>query len=132
MKALDTNVLVRYLVQDDATQGKAAAAYIEKHCTRARPGLINRIVLCELVWVLESAYGYAKLQIADAVEKILQTSQFLIEDSEAAWQALESYKSLKVDYADALVGKINKAADYPKTATFDKHAAKLSEFELVG
>ncbi len=114
MRALDTNVLIRYLVQDDARQAKAATLYIEKHCTRAHPAFINRIVLCELVWVLESAYRYEKTHIANVLEKILQTSQFLIEDVEAAWQALESYKKLKVDYADALIGKINKAAGYPK------------------
>jgi predicted nucleic-acid-binding protein len=59
MIGLDTNVLARYLVRDD-------------------PGFINRIVLCELVWVLESAYGYSKDTIVAVLEKLLRTSQLKI------------------------------------------------------
>lgn len=131
MKALDTNVLVRYLVQDDAVQAHAASAYIAKYCTRSQPAFINRIVLCELVWVLESAYGYEKRQIGEVIEKMLQTSQFVVEDLEAAWLALEAYNTTNADFADALIGKINKAAGCSATATFDKKAGKLSEFELI-
>jgi predicted nucleic-acid-binding protein len=131
MKALDTNVLVRYLVQDNATQAKAATSYIMKHCTRSQPAFINRIVLCELVWVLQSAYGYEKEQIAIVIEKILQTSQFSVENSDVAFQALACFKVANVDFADALIGVLNNAEGYSKTATFDKKAAKLDEFELL-
>ncbi len=60
MIGLDTNVLIRYLVQDDPGQSRKATQVIVKRCTRDDPGFINRIVLCELIWVLESAYGYSK------------------------------------------------------------------------
>ena len=55
MNGLDTNILVRHLVQDDPVQSKKASQFILTTCTREVPGVINRIVLCELVWVLESA-----------------------------------------------------------------------------
>jgi len=131
MKTLDTNVLVRYLVQDDATQAKAATSYIMKYCTRDQPAFINRIVLCEMVWVLESAYGYEKGQIAGVIERMLQTNQLTIENSEAVWQALALYKTVNADFSDALIGKLNKAEGYSKTATFDKKAGRLGEFELL-
>ena len=60
MIGIDTNVLVRHLVQDDLRQSREATRVITKQRTRDDPGFINRIVLCELVWVLESAYGYPK------------------------------------------------------------------------
>jgi len=60
MIGLDTNVLVRYVVQDDPGQSSKAIQVIAQRCTREAPGVVNRIVLCGLVWVLERAYGYSK------------------------------------------------------------------------
>ena len=82
MKAVDTNVLVRYLVQDDPRQGKRAADFIEAAATGEEQILIGNIVLCEMVWVLESAYGYSKPEIADAIEKILQAGAFRFESKD--------------------------------------------------
>ena len=71
MKALDTNVLVRYLVQDDPGQGRKAAAYIERAAEAGDEILISNIVLCETVWVLDTAYGYDKSEIEDDIDKLL-------------------------------------------------------------
>ncbi len=131
MKALDTNVLIRFLVQDDPAQAQAASHYLRTHCTRDQPGFINRIVLCEIVWVLESAYGYSRAQIAEVIEKLLQTSQLTIDASEAAWIALAQYAKETVDFADALIATLNKQAGCRATVTFDKKAARLPEFELL-
>ena len=68
MIGLDTNVLVRFLVQDDPAQSALAAQLVEGRCHPDSPGLINRIVLCELVWVLESCYRYSRFQIVDVLE----------------------------------------------------------------
>jgi len=84
MTGIDTNVLVRYLVQDDAEQARKATHFISNECASDNPGLINRIVLCELVWVLESSYGYPRAQVAFTLEKILRTTQFKVEDHDAA------------------------------------------------
>ncbi len=132
MNGLDTNILVRYLIQDDEAQAKTANLYIKKHCTDDSPAFINRIVLCELVWVLESAYKYEKKQIFMVLEKILQTSQFVVEDSGSAWHALADYKKTNVDFSDSLIGAVNKLAGCKKTATFDKQAGKLPDFEFIG
>lgn len=131
MKGLDTNVLVRFLVQDDKIQGAAAEAYVSRHCTTAEPGVINRVVLCELVWVLESAYGYSRPTVADVLERILRTEEFRVEDNEDARVALASYQRTGADFADALIGRGNRAQGCNATATFDRKAAALDEFELV-
>lgn len=129
MKAIDTNVLLRYFAQDDPIQSPLANAFIEEQSALEVQIFVNRIVLCELVWVLSRAYRYKKTAIANVIEKILSTEAFVVENSGAAWLALEDYKKSGVDFSDILISKINKAAGYAKTATFDKKAATLAEFE---
>ena len=75
MIGLDTNILVRYLVGDDPDQSQAAGQLIGSQCTQEKPGWINRIVVCELVWVLEGAYGYHRGQICEVLERLLRAAE---------------------------------------------------------
>jgi predicted nucleic-acid-binding protein len=131
MIGLDTNVLVRHLVQDDPSQSRKATQVITKQCTRDDPGFINRVVLCELVWVLESAYGYSKDTIVPVLEKLLRTSQLKIEDVQAAWTAFRMYQKGKADFADCLLGATNRIGGCEWTVTFDQSASKLEGFQLL-
>ncbi|MEW6544329.1 MAG: type II toxin-antitoxin system VapC family toxin [Nitrospirota bacterium] len=131
MIGLDTNVLVRYLVQDDPGQSRKASQFITRGCTRESPGFINRIVLCELVWVLETAYGYSKETIAGVLEKVLRTSQFEVEDVQAAWTAFRLYQKGKADFADCLIGILNRRHGCDRTITFDRLAGELDAFEML-
>jgi predicted nucleic-acid-binding protein len=128
---LDTNVLVRYLVQDDARQAVAAAKLIARHCSKEQPGRVSLIVLCELVWVLARAYRYALPDIAGVVEKLLQTAELDIEDADIAWAALRLYRSEGAGFADAVIGLRNRQAGCEVTATFDAAAARLGTFRNV-
>jgi predicted nucleic-acid-binding protein len=131
MIGLDTHVLVRHLVQDDPSQSRKATQVITKQCTRDDPGFINRVVLCELVWVLESAYGYSKDTIVPVLEKLLRTSQLKIEDVQAAWTAFRMYQKGKADFADCLLGATNRIGGCEWTVTFDQPASKLEGFQLL-
>lgn len=131
MIGIDTNVLVRHLVQDDLRQARKATQVITQRCTRDDPGFINRIVLCELVWVLESAYGYPKDTVVAVLEKLLRTSQLKIEDAQSAWTAFRMYQKGKADYADCLLGVTNRQAGCDSTVTFDQAAMKLEGFQPV-
>jgi predicted nucleic-acid-binding protein len=131
MIGLDTNVLVRYLVQDDPGQSRKAIQVITKQCTRDDPGFINRIALCELVWVLESAYGYSKDTIVAVLEKLLRTSQLKIEDLPAAWTAFRVYQKGKADFADCLMGTTNRLEGCETTVTLDRAASKLEGFRAI-
>jgi predicted nucleic-acid-binding protein len=131
MIGLDTHVLVRHLVQDDPSQSRKATQVITKQCTRDDPGFINRVVLCELVWVLESAYGYSKDTIVPVLEKLLRTSQLKIEDVQAAWTAFRMYQKGKADFADCLLGATNRIGGCEWTVTFDQPASRVEGFKLL-
>jgi predicted nucleic-acid-binding protein len=121
--ALDTNVLVRYIVQDDPAQAAKAARLIEQQCTESRPGFIPAIVLVELVWVLDSCYGSARAQLVSVLEQIMRTRQVLVQDAEIVWQAVRRFATSRADFADCLVDSVARAHGCEYTATFDKAAA---------
>jgi len=131
MKALDTNVLIRYLVQDDPGQGRKAAAYIEGAAAADEQILISNIVLCETVWVLDAAYGYSKTEVQAALEKLLQSSTFQFETKDIVWRAFEEYRAVKADFADCLMGQVHRALGCEPTATFDSALRKLSTFQML-
>ena len=131
MRGIDTNVLIRYLVQDDATQAKSATTFIEQHCTADDPGFVGHIVFCELAWVLENNYAQSRMQIATIIEELLQVVQMQAQDPEIIWRALNDYKKSNVDFPDHLLARINESNGCDTTFTFDKKAAKQTGFELL-
>jgi predicted nucleic-acid-binding protein len=130
MKGIDTNVLVRYLVQDDPGQARRATRFIESECSADEPALINRIVMCELVWVLESAYGYSRDKVTVALERILRTKQFRIEDHQEAWSSFREYQD-GGDFGDAFIGSVNRRLACDHTVTFDRKAGRRPGFALL-
>jgi predicted nucleic-acid-binding protein len=127
---IDTNILVRYFTQDDPVQSRRATRFLQEQCSSENPCLINRIVLCELVWVLIRAYAYSKPQVIEVLEKVL-LSEFVIEDHAAAWTALRLYKRAEADFADCLVGILNLRLGCDRTRTFDRAASRLRGFALL-
>jgi len=131
MNGLDTNVLVRYVTQDDAAQAQKATKCITSACTANDPCQIDRIVLCELVWVLEPGYGYSRDQIGEFMESLLHTRQFEFKSRDASLAALRHYRQGKADFADALIGAANRNTGCETTFTFDRKAAGLERFTLL-
>ena len=131
MIGLDTNVLVRYLVQDDPTQARQANALIDRAVAQETAMFINHVVMCELTWVLGRGYGYARTALAEVIEKILLGRQFEIEKKDLVWTALANFKASRADFADCLIGVINDLAGCESTLTFDRTAASLRAFKQV-
>ena len=131
MIGLDTNVLVRYIVQDDPEQADAAGRLIEGRCTERSSGYVSVLVLVELVWVLTTAYGYASRSVAAVLLQLLRTTEFSIEDSDAVWAALREFEAGNADFADYLIGRRNRAAGCTSTHTFDRRAAQTRHFTAV-
>ena len=119
MIGLDTNILVRYLTQDDPGQSRKAAREIEKGLSGGRMFFIADIVMCELVWVLETAYGYGRREIVPVLENILRTRQFQFANKDLLWKSLADYRNKKGDFSDHLIGQAGLMAGCHKTLSFD-------------
>jgi len=119
MIGLDTNILVRYITQDDPAPSRTAAQEIEKGLSAGQMFFIADIVMCELVWVLETAYGYDRREIAPVLDKILRTKQFQFANKELLWQSVADYRNRKGDFSDHLIGRAGNKAGSSETLTFD-------------
>ena len=131
MIGIDTNVLARYIVQDDPVQSEAAVRLIEGRCTAHSPGYVGVPVLMELVWVLTAAYRYEKSVVASVLHQILRTTEFVVENRETTWSALREFEAGAADFADCLIAHRNHARGCTRTYTFDRRAARGRYFALV-
>ena len=131
MIGLDTNVLVRYLAQDEKTQSALASRLIERELTPEAPGFVSLIALVETVWVLESCYGCTRADVTAVIERLLRVKQLKIQEAETAWRALRLFVSGKADFSDCLIERLGHAHNCLHTATFDKTAAKFAGMKLL-
>ncbi|MBI6908459.1 MULTISPECIES: PIN domain-containing protein [Pseudomonas] len=125
MIGLDTNVLVRYVTQDDPAQSPKACELIES-LTTLSPGFVSLVSVVELVWVLQSCYQCTKSELVTVLETLLRTRELIIEQAEIVWQALRRFTASKADFADCLIERCAHSAGCEYTATFDLDAAKAT------
>ncbi|MEP6548068.1 MAG: type II toxin-antitoxin system VapC family toxin [Gammaproteobacteria bacterium] len=130
MIGLDTNVIVRYIMQDDVKQSPMATRLIESR-TAAAPGFVPIVAVVELAWVMSSAYELDKRQLTAALEGLLRTKELVVESAETVWRALRLYQSANADFADCLIERSASASGCVRTMTFDRDAAKGAGMTLV-
>ncbi len=123
MTGIDTNVLVRYVTQDDPIQSPIATRWIESQCTSKHPGWINRIVLCEMVWVLIRGYHYEKKDVIRLLERLIETEALVVESGDEVRNALSDYSQGNADFSDYLIAQTNISKKVRKTVTFDTKAS---------
>jgi predicted nucleic-acid-binding protein len=131
MVGLDTNVLVRYVAQDDPRQSAAASRLIEA-LSPAEPGFITMVVLVESVWVMEDVYGATRDRLGEVVQALLEAQSLVVESAESVWRALASFRKGKADFADCLIARVCAAQGCTVTWTFDKAAARDAGMRLLG
>ena len=124
MIGVDTNVLIRYLVGDDPRQTARAVKFIERECSQETPGYVNRIVLCELVWVLSGAYKYSREKISEVLNLLVRTAELRVEDQDSAWSAINDYEHGLCDFPDSYLALTNRRAGCELTVTFDSKASR--------
>ncbi|MFW5904947.1 MAG: PIN domain-containing protein [bacterium] len=120
MRGLDTNVLVRYLVRDDPHQASAVERLVQEALHDDACLLVNVIVLCETVWVLEAGYGYSGPVVGDTIEKLLVTRQLEFEARDDVWRALHRYRERSADLAEYLIGQRDRSNGCAETLTFNR------------
>jgi predicted nucleic-acid-binding protein len=131
VKGLDTNFLVRYLTEDDPRQAATAVKEIEAAGRKGEKLVVQPLVLCELAWVLESAYGVGKKELLDVFERILRTAQFEIPGKDLVWRSLADFRAGRGDFSDHLLGRLNEDAGASITITFDRGLRGTPRFHVL-
>ena len=131
MIGLDTNILVRYLTQDDTVQSKRARDLLDGKLTPAEPGFVSVVAMVETVWVLERTYDFSDQEIAAAVEGMLQADALKVENEREVFTAMLAVKEGRGSFGDALIGELGAKAGCAYTLTFDQKAARLPGFRLA-
>jgi predicted nucleic-acid-binding protein len=128
---LDTNVIIRYLVQDDPFQSLKATRLIERRLSEKNPGFVSVVAIVETAWVLERAYGLGEREVAAAIEALLQTGVLLLEREQEVFAAMIALKDGLGSFADVLIGCLGVSAGCSVTMTFDRKAGRLEHFYLL-
>ncbi len=134
MKGLDTNVLVRYLAQDDPAQAARATRLIETELSAADPGFISVVVLVELCWVLKRLYSATPQELVDTVADLLAGAQFHVDQRDAVQASVRHLRERagsKPDLPDVLIEQIARALGCTETVTFDRKAARGAGMSLL-
>lgn len=129
MIGLDTNVVVRYLVQDDPDESAAASTLIEE-LTETDPGYLSLVTVVELYWVLRRAYNVDVDRCTELLEGLLDARELRVDRSPVVRAALTASRS-GLDFADAVIVELGQAAGCTHTVTFDKHAAREGAMRLL-
>lgn len=129
MIGLDTNVLVRYLAQDDTKQSPQATRLIES-LTPEEPGYVSIVSVVEIVWVLSGCYSATRETLCEVLATLLQVKGIVVAHADVVWQALRLFRSGKADFADCLIKCFADEATCTKVMTFDRDAAKHCGMQL--
>jgi hypothetical protein len=130
MIGLDTNVLVRYIMQDDAKQSPQATKLMDSLDTD-QPGFVSLVSIVELYWVLTSCYDLSGQQVKQALESLLRTKQIIVDRADQVLRALRVFDEGKADFADCLIERTASSAGCTETLTFDVGAAKHAGMRLI-
>ena len=130
MIGLDTNVVIRYLTQDDARQAAKANKLIEEQLSPKSPGFITAITMVEIVWVLESCYKQNRDDISKVLYSLLTTKQLVVESADKVYLALRRFGNTSADFSDALIAIVAEQEGCDRVVTFDKQAVKVG-MELI-
>jgi predicted nucleic-acid-binding protein len=125
MLGIDTNVLIRYITQDNAAQAAIATDVIENQISANKLGYVTLISLVEITWVLASCYKVAREQVLDIVQNLLTSKQIQIERSDVAYLALRKCRAGKGDFSDAVIVAISEQDGCTNIVTFDKKAVSI-------
>lgn len=131
MIGLDTNILVRYLAQDDPVQSPKAVELIERRLTEENPAFVSVVAMVETAWVLERAYGLTDPEIAACIERVLQIEVFVVENEQQIFTAMIALKDGRGTFSDALILALGDKAGCSRTVTFDRKALRLTGFVAI-
>jgi predicted nucleic-acid-binding protein len=128
---LNTNVVLRYLLQDDPEQSRQANEIFAGRVSEQKPGYLSLVCVLELVWVLRSFLRQSSVEIAAHLEHLLAADSLVIQNEQQVFEAAFALKRGTGEFEDALIGAMNAWAGCEKTLTFDRRAGRLAGFEVI-
>jgi predicted nucleic-acid-binding protein len=131
MRAADTNILVRYVVNDDPKQVAAVEKFFSECTADNEPVFLPIVVLCEFVWVMDRGLGQSKAQIVDALEQLFQNAFFRIERENLVRRSLDLYRYGKASFADYVIGEVSSEAGCRDTVSFDRGLKGAPGFTIL-
>lgn len=131
MIGLDTNVLLRVLVDDGSREVKKARAYVAAQAVDGQDFFIDAVVLAETTWVLETVFGYGRDDIARAFDALLANAAYVLDRHQAVAAALGDFRATRADFSDCLIAARSKEAGCERTVTFDKAMKNLPGIALI-
>jgi predicted nucleic-acid-binding protein len=131
MVGLDTNVILRYLLQDDPKQAIRANHIVDHVLSGRNPGFISLVTILEIVWVLRSLLKQTPTEIATHLEHLLAADSLEVQNEQQVFEAAYAVKRGVGEFEDALIGALNAWAGCPHTLTFDKRALRMPYFQLI-
>jgi predicted nucleic-acid-binding protein len=130
MKGLDTSILIRYLTQDDPVQSPRANEIIDRDLSPEAPGFVSLVAIAEVAWVLRSRYKATRQEIVTAIERILSSDSFQVQNEQQVYEAMIALRTGEGTFADALICALGAWAGCSSTLTFDG-SSQLPHFEVV-
>jgi predicted nucleic-acid-binding protein len=130
MIGIDTNILARFLAQDDVEQSRRSDSLLQTFSPQA-PGFVSLVSLIELTWVMRSRYHVSKSELIQSLERLLDSPELVIESQRAVAEAIKRFSAAKTDFADCLIERSGHLAGCQHTATFDANAAKTAGMKLL-
>ena len=131
MIGLDTNLILRYLLQDDPGQTPLANQIFERQLSGSNPGFINLVTVLEIVWVLRSVFKQTPEQIAEHLESLLTSDSLNVQNEQQVFEAVYALRRGTGEFEDALIGALNSWSGCTHTLTFDRRAARLPYFKQL-
>lgn len=130
MIGIDTNVLVRYIVQDDPRQSQRATQFMES-LTEKAPGYVGIVAVIELNWVLTACYAASRQQVGEVLRTLLQTKSIVVAHADTVWRAVRLFERTSADFTDALLKTLAEREACLEVVTFDRVAARQLEMRLL-
>jgi predicted nucleic-acid-binding protein len=131
MIGLDTNIILRYLLQDDPKQTRQAHQIIDRQLSEQNPGFISLVTVLEIVWVLRSLMKRDPIQIASHIENLLAADSLEVQNEQQVFEAAFALKRGTGEFEDALIGALNTWSGCSRTLTFDRKAPQLPHFQVI-
>jgi len=131
MIGLDTNVILRYLLQDDPQQAPQANHIVDQVLNDENPGFISIVTVLELVWVLRSLLKRTPSEIATHLEHLLAADSLEVQNEQQVFEAAFALKRGTGEFEEALTGALNAWTGCPYTLTFDKRALRMPNFQRI-